>query len=58
MTKVIQIKKEPDMKEIKILGLSLYKGIFKNQKKKYYVCFDYGKDESGKRKKQYKTFST
>ena len=24
----------------------------------YYVCFDYGKDESGKRKKQYKTFST
>lgn len=38
MTKVIQIKKEPDMKEIKILGLSLYKGIFKNQKKKYYVC--------------------
>ena len=31
---------------------------YDDEKKKYYVCFDYGKDESGKRKKQYKTFST
>lgn len=26
---------------------------YDDEKKKYYVCFDYGKDESGKRKKQY-----
>lgn len=31
---------------------------YDDEKKKYYVCFEYGKDESGNRKKQYKTFST
>ena len=25
---------------------------YDDEKKKYYVCFDYGKGESGKRKKQ------
>lgn len=31
---------------------------YDEQKKRYYVCFDYGKDESGKRRKQYKTYET